>query len=176
MTGGWLDTFMAGAQQQGLRVDFICIHWYGGNFVTASAVSDLSTYIEQTHAKYGLPIWLTEFALTNYAGGGAMYPTQAEQAAFATGAVQMLETTPYVERYAWFSLPPCAAGGQRRVRRAGNTTPLSTTSGALTTVGLAYAAAGWGCRRRTHGRRAFLGRWPSVGRCRDLGRRGGRYG
>jgi hypothetical protein len=143
-TGSWLDTFMKGAAQQGLRVDFICLHWYGGNFDTSSAVSELETYLSKTHAYYGLPIWLTEFALTNYSGSGPMYPTVDQQAAFATAAVTMLEAAPYVERYAWFSLPPCPVGGGNGGCGTGNTTPLALAGGSLTAVGIAYASAGGG--------------------------------
>jgi hypothetical protein len=138
--GGWLDTFMTSANAMNLPVDFICLHWYGGNFDPTSAVSELSSYIEQTHAKFGLPIWVTEFALTNFSGG-VSYPTEAEQAAFAGAAVDMLESTSYVERYAWFALPPCDATGSSSCA-AGNTRPLALDGGALTSVGVAYAGAG----------------------------------
>ncbi len=30
--GGWLDRFMSGARAKGYRVDFITLHWYGGDF------------------------------------------------------------------------------------------------------------------------------------------------
>ena len=139
--GGWLETFMQGAAQQQLEVDFICLHWYGGDFDTDSAVSELQTYLQQTHAAYQLPIWLTEFALTDYSSGTPVYPTVAQQSSFATAAVRMLEATPYVERYAWFSLPPCPAGGGNGGCGDGNTTPLSLDGGGLTAVGEAYAAA-----------------------------------
>jgi putative glycosyl hydrolase len=131
--GGWLDTFMSGAAQQGLRVDFICLHWYGGNFNPTSAVSELQTYLAQTNAKYNLPIWLTEYALTNYGVSPATYPTDAQQVAFAAASVAMLESTSYVERYAWFELPPCNNCA------AGDNKALATDGGGLTAVGVAYA-------------------------------------
>ncbi len=139
--GGWLDTFISGAQTMNLPVDFICLHWYGGNFDPTMAVSELSTYVQETHAKFGLPIWVTEFALTNFSGG-VSYPTEAQQAAFAAAAVDMLESTSYVERYAWFALPPCADGTGSSSCAAGNTRPLALDGGALTSVGVAYAGAG----------------------------------
>src|SRR5581483_5868287 len=105
--GGWLDQFMSGAASMGLRVDFICLHWYGGDFNPTSAVSELQTYLQQTHDRYNLPIWLTEYALTRY-GNPTTYPTDAQQEAFASASVAMLESTSYVERYAWFILNPCS--------------------------------------------------------------------
>jgi MYXO-CTERM domain-containing protein len=140
MTGGWLDTFMTSAKAMNLPVDFICLHWYGGNFDPTAAVSELQSYVEATHTKFNLPIWVTEFALTNFSGG-VSYPTEAQQASFASGAVDMLEALPYVERYAWFALPPCDATGSSSCD-AGNTRPLSVDGGALTEVGVAYAGAG----------------------------------
>ncbi len=65
--GGWLDQFMQGAKARGYRVNFITVHWYGGDFDTGPAVSELQSYLQAIYDRYHLPIWLTEFALTNYA-------------------------------------------------------------------------------------------------------------
>lgn len=125
--GGWLDQFMSGAAQQGYRVDFICLHWYGSDFGPA-AVGQLESYVKAVYARYHKPIWLTEYALINF-GLGAKYPTQAQQAAFVTGSTRMLDSLPYVERYAWFALPS-----------QGDDTGLYA-GGTPTRVGIAYRAA-----------------------------------
>ncbi|SNS64388.1 RNA polymerase sigma factor, sigma-70 family [Asanoa hainanensis] len=130
-SGKWLDTFMKGAKDKGYRVDFITLHWYGGDFSSA-AVGQLKGYIQQVHAKYGLPIWLTEFALIRFDGSGAHYPTDAQQVAFINGATDMLEGLSYVERYSWFGLP--STGDSH--------TGLYKESGQLTPMGTAYRAAG----------------------------------
>ena len=44
--GGWLDRFMNGAQARGYRVDFITLHWYGADFDTSHAVSQLKSYLQ----------------------------------------------------------------------------------------------------------------------------------
>jgi len=103
--GGWLDQFMTGAQQAGYRVNFITLHWYGSDFDTSDAVSQLQSYIEAVYNMYHLPIWLTEFALISFANGGTTYPSETQQAAFLTAATAMLDSLPYVQRYAWFALP-----------------------------------------------------------------------
>ena len=36
LPAGWLDQFMHGAKSRGYRVNFITVHWYGGDFDTAS--------------------------------------------------------------------------------------------------------------------------------------------
>jgi RNA polymerase sigma factor (sigma-70 family) len=103
--GGWLDRFMSGARQKGYRVDFITLHWYGGDFTTPDAVAQLKSYLQAVHDRYHKPIWLTEFALTDFSTGSARYPGDQQQAAFLTAATKMLDGLSYLQRYAWFGLP-----------------------------------------------------------------------
>jgi hypothetical protein len=130
--GGWLDQFMTGAQQRGYRVDFIALHWYGSDFDTSAAVGQLQSYIESVYARYRLPIWLTEFALIDFTSSGSQYPSEAQQAAFLTAATAMLDSLPYVRRYAWFGLP--ATSGMPNSGLFGN-------GPAVTPVGTAFEAA-----------------------------------
>jgi hypothetical protein len=123
---------MAGAKARGYRVDFITVHWYGGDFSTGPAVQELESYLQAIYARYHLPIWVTEFALTNYSGGTATFPTEAQQAAFLTAATQMLDGLSYVQRYAWFALPTSAGSG---------TTGLFNPGPTVTPVGQAFEAA-----------------------------------
>ena len=109
--GGWLDQFMTGAKARGYRVNFITVHWYGGDFSTGPAVQQLESYLQAIYNQYHLPIWITEFALTSYAGPTPTFPTEAQQAAFLTAATEMLDGLPYVQRYAWFALPVSSGSG-----------------------------------------------------------------
>lgn len=126
--GGWLDQFMAGARQRGLRVDFITLHWYGSDF-SANAVGQLESYVKATYNRYHLPIWLTEFALIKFAGSGSVYPSADQQVAFVNGATAMLNGLSYVERYAWFALPTSKDTDATGLYRDGTT---------ATPVGVAY--------------------------------------
>ncbi|RFS45812.1 glycoside hydrolase family protein [Micromonospora craniellae] len=128
--GEWLDRFMAGVKERGLRVDFIALHWYGGDFRTANAVSQLRSYLQAVHDRYGLPIWLTEFALIDFSNG-VRFPTQAQQAAFLTEATRMLRGLPWLHRYAWFGLPASDR----------DQTGLYRPGGQATEVGRAFRAA-----------------------------------
>jgi RNA polymerase sigma factor (sigma-70 family) len=130
--GGWLDQFMAGAKARGYRVNFITVHWYGGDFSTGPAVQQLESYLQAIYDRYHLPIWITEFALANYGGSTPTFPTEAQQAAFLTAAAAMLDGLPYVQRYAWFALPTSAGSG---------TTGLFNAGPAATEVGRAFEAA-----------------------------------
>ncbi|MBQ1009414.1 sigma-70 family RNA polymerase sigma factor [Micromonospora sp. M51] len=102
---GWLDRFMTGAQARGHRVDFITLHWFGADFTTATAVAQLRQYLQAVYQRYRKPIWLTEFALIRFGGGGSQFPSPEQQAAFLTAATAMLGQLPYLQRYAWFGLP-----------------------------------------------------------------------
>ncbi|MFJ1598819.1 sigma-70 family RNA polymerase sigma factor [Streptomyces sp. NPDC088261] len=117
--GGWLDRFMSGAKSRGYRVDFITLHWYGGDFRTEAAVGQLRSYIEAVHARYGKPIWLTEFALTDFSQATPRFPTEDEQAAFLASAAKMLAGLPYVQRWAWFGLPASDTGPSTGLYRSG---------------------------------------------------------
>lgn len=112
--GKWLDQFMSGARTRGYRVDFIPLHWYLSpdlrqNFSTPAAVDDLRRYLEAVHDRYGLPLWLTEFSLITYQDGAHVMKPQI-QAEFLAAAAAMMTTLSFVQRWAWFSLPPWPEG------------------------------------------------------------------
>jgi RNA polymerase sigma factor (sigma-70 family) len=132
--GGWLDRFMSGAQARGYRVDFITLHWYGSDFNTAAAVSQLKSYIQAVYDRYHKPIWLTEYALIDFSHGTS-YPTDQQQAAFVTASTQMLTSLPYLQRYAWFALPAADSGPSTGLFRSGP---------AVTAVGKAFETAAGG--------------------------------
>jgi Glycosyl hydrolase catalytic core len=130
--GGWLEQFMSGAAARGYRVNFITLHWYGSDFATGPAVSQLQSYLQAVYARYHLPIWLTEFALANF-GGSPATPAPQQQAAFLTAATAMLQRLSYVQRYAWFGLEATPGDGSMGL----------FGSGAVpTAVGRAFEAAG----------------------------------
>jgi RNA polymerase sigma factor (sigma-70 family) len=101
--GGWLDRFMSGAEAKGYRVDFITLHWYGGDFRTPQAVDQLKSYLAAVYARYHKPIWLTEYALIDFSQG-TRFPSAQQQADFVTASTKALDGLSYVRRYAWFGL------------------------------------------------------------------------
>ncbi|HTZ94526.1 MAG TPA: glycosyl hydrolase [Streptosporangiaceae bacterium] len=130
--GGWLDQFMSGAAARHYRVNFIAVHWYGGDFTTGSAVQQLEAYLRAIHSRYHLPIWLTEFALIRF-GATTTFPSARQQAAFVTRATAMLQRLKFVQRYAWFALPATPGDGS-----AG----LFAPGAKATRAGRAFEAAG----------------------------------
>ena len=130
--GGWLDQFMRGVRARHLRVNFITVHWYGGDFATGQAVQQLRSYLTAIHARYRLPIWLTEFALIRF-GPTTTFPSGRRQAAFLTAATSMLGRLSFVHRYAWFALPATSGDGTAGLFRPG---------AIATRAGRAFEAAG----------------------------------
>jgi putative glycosyl hydrolase len=127
--GSWFDQFMAGVASRGYRVDFIALHWYGSDF-GPNAANQLKGYLQAVYDRYHKPIWLTEYSLINFKAA-PKYPTDAQQAAFATASVAMLESLSFVERYAWFALPATDDSG----------TGLYRSDGTATAAGAAYRNA-----------------------------------
>jgi hypothetical protein len=115
--GSWLAKFMSRAAHRHYRVNFITLHWYGGDFDTQAAVGQLESYIQAVWNRYHKPIWLTEFALWRF--DPTAFPSASQQAAFVKAATTMLQGLPYVWRYAWFALPSNAADGTAGLFRPG---------------------------------------------------------
>jgi len=130
--GGWLDRFMKGVEERHYRVNFIAVHWYGADFQTGAAVAELKSYLERVHRRYDRPVWLTEYALIDFAVTSPVYPSGAEQAAFVTASVRMLDSLTFVQRYAWFALPASSSGPS---------TGLYAPGPRATAAGLAFARA-----------------------------------
>ncbi len=102
--GSWLARFMAEAEARHYRVDFICVHWYG-DITAPDAVEQLRAFLEAVHYRYRRPVWLTEFSGSNGPWLKLKTPvTLEDNAAFLRQALPMLESLPYLERYAWFEL------------------------------------------------------------------------
>ncbi len=90
----FFEQFMAGVQQQGLKVDFIALHWYGwtaGSCTpTANILEDYIKWAEQ----WKRPLWITEWS--------CRLQSSDVTRAFYAGAIAMFKRHPLVERYAWF--------------------------------------------------------------------------
>ncbi|MES2201251.1 MAG: glycosyl hydrolase [candidate division FCPU426 bacterium] len=133
----WLDDFMPQAIQRGLRVDFVALHSYPDTADT-DGVEVVRALVRKYWKKYNRPIWLTEYSLPIFAWHQHA-PTMEENAWFARDSCLMLESLPYVERYAWFSTGPGAAEGTGNDGYA--PTALYVSKGVLSPAGIAYRDA-----------------------------------
>lgn len=98
--GDWMQQFMKGVDEKKLRVDFVTIHWYGGN-----NPADFLGYLEHVHEMYKRPVWVTEFAPADWEAGpnrpNRYTPTQ--MADFMRAVLPEMNKRDYVQRYAWYS-------------------------------------------------------------------------
>ncbi len=97
----WLYSFMDQAALNNLRVDFVAVHYYRCFDPTnpSGAASQMYNFLKGIHDRTGKPIWITEW--NNGANWtGCADPTYEQQAACIDAMTQMLENTPFVERYA----------------------------------------------------------------------------
>lgn len=98
---GWLYPFMTQADAAGLRVDFVPVHYYWcyNPADPQGAASQMYNFLKAVYDQVKRPIWITEWNNgANWTGCGD--PTFAQQAAAIDAMTDMLESTPWVERYA----------------------------------------------------------------------------
>ena len=121
----WFKDYMAKLTSNvSLRADFIALHWYGWNAGSCDAnASQLESYLKYAEGFAGnRPIWLTEWSCLNQSA-----PTPEGVLAFYKGALAVFAKHPRVQRYAWY---PWTTNCE-----------LNDEAGALTPLGVAYAAA-----------------------------------
>jgi hypothetical protein len=126
----WMKAFMAGVEERKLRVDFVCIHSYGGPNPEA-----FLGRLEKIHDLYKRPLWITEFAVGDWSakapGDNKHEPKTVLR--FMDKVLPKLDRLDFLERYAWFSAnadsPPLG------------TSALFNTDGTLTELGEHYRDA-----------------------------------
>lgn len=96
--GPWLDQFMTKARRANLRVDFIAMHCY-----TAPNTASFLARLASLHSKYGLPIWVTEFAVADWSATPSRPSryTGLQIRRFMRDSIAGMRAMPYVERFAW---------------------------------------------------------------------------
>jgi autotransporter-associated beta strand protein len=121
----WMYPFISQADAAGLRVDYVAVHYYQCHAPTdpAGAASQMYNALKNIYDTVKRPLWITEW------NNGANWtscsdPTYAQQQSCIAAMIAMLDSTPFVERYALYSWV-------ETVRQV-------TTNGVLTGAGVAY--------------------------------------
>lgn len=140
----WATEFFQGAAQAGLELDYFALHIYPGGtgqgdlLTPRQAAAQFLSTIDQVYATYGLPIWITEFALADWGavkfGGGRSRYTTDDALEFMQAVLPKLEMWPHVARYAWFGAGPQAAKSP-----ALGPSALFDLDGTMTDLGAYYA-------------------------------------
>jgi len=126
----WMKAFMKEAEARKLRVDFVCVHSYGG-----TNAESLVRRLEQVHQLYRKPIWITEFAVGDWKAETVAENRFKADAVFRfmEQVLPKLDRLDFVERYAWFSAKPD--------NKALGTSALLDAEGKLTRLGECYRDA-----------------------------------
>ena len=101
----WLYEFIEKADAAGLRVDFVPVHYYRATPNPGderAAATQFYNFLKAIHDRVKRPLWVTEW------NNGANWtkapdPTYAQQKAAIGKMIEMLDKTPFVERYALFN-------------------------------------------------------------------------
>jgi autotransporter-associated beta strand protein len=102
----WLYPFVSQADAAGLRVDFVAIHYYQSHNPAdpSGCASQMLGFLQDVWNHTHRPIWVTEWNNgANWTDSQNPPPTYAQQQACVQAMVNMLETTPFVERYALYN-------------------------------------------------------------------------
>lgn len=122
----WITNFMTQADAAGLRVDFVPLHYYWCYDPSnpSGAATQMYNFLKARYDQVKRPLWVTEWN-NGATWTGCATPTYAQQQACVSAMVNMLESTPFVERYALYNW-------------VGDTRSL-TTNGVSTAAGLTYS-------------------------------------
>jgi autotransporter-associated beta strand protein len=102
----WLVPFVQQADAAALRVDFVAQHYYGSHNPAdaAGCASQMYNFLLNIWNNTHRPIWVTEWNNgANWTDGTWPAPTYAQQQACVSAMLTMLESTPFVERYALYN-------------------------------------------------------------------------
>lgn len=130
----WLTKFFRMSQARRFKPDFLAVHLYG-----PPNPEKFLQKLDAIHEKYGLPVWITEFAVADWNSKdrpGANRYSQDDVLAFMKAVLPELEKRDYVRRYAWF-------GAGKRAPEPVRTSRLFDKDGGLTPLGRYYAAFTW---------------------------------
>ena len=98
-TRTWLDDFMAGVKEKGLRCDYVAVHMYAGIGTT-----NYQSVIKDVYNKYGKKVWITEFAPRDDNAKNAGYNSYTISRVLSQMQVLLpaYEQMNEVFRYSWF--------------------------------------------------------------------------
>lgn len=98
-TRAWLDEFMAGVKERGLRCDYVAVHMYAG-----IGTQNYQSVIRDVYNRYGKKVWVTEFAPRddNAKNNGYNSYTEARVLSQMQTLLPAYEQMNEVFRYSWF--------------------------------------------------------------------------
>lgn len=101
----WLASFMSQANTAGLPIDAVCFHWYGAAdpFDPVGAANAFLSRVDSYHNSYGLPVFISEFAIHDWGGAYPVEDMRTANKIFLQTVIPGLEARSYVAGYAWYN-------------------------------------------------------------------------
>ncbi|MDP0492054.1 MAG: glycosyl hydrolase [Verrucomicrobiota bacterium JB023] len=99
--GSWRQEFEAAAEEQGLRTDYMAVHWYSPNGAPSGSPSTLIANMQYLYDTYGKKIWLTEFSTRDFAGTKTTW-SRAENYNFLAEFMWRAESLPWLAKWSIF--------------------------------------------------------------------------
>ena len=98
--GSWFEEFMDRTEREGIRVDAIGVHWYGG--------ASPETFVQKLNAvrdKYQRPVLVTEFAVADWEATSVETNRFSEDRVleFMRAVLPWMEDQDWILGYSWFS-------------------------------------------------------------------------
>ena len=97
-----------------LQVDAIAYHFYSVGFNGTTEANRLLGQIDEIYQRYGLPIWITEFAGTSFSADNPVHSFEERQAfnrAFLERLIPEFDARDYVHRVSWWQFGAGVTGG-----------------------------------------------------------------
>jgi len=111
----------------GCTVDFIALHWYDINSTA------FINYLEDFHNTFQRPLWVTEWACQNFNDANEQC-SQQDIVDFMNATESFMDSTDWVERYAWF-------GAMIDMSGVNQDDSLMDSTGKINTLGEQYIGA-----------------------------------
>lgn len=104
----WLADFMTQANNLNYRMDGLAFHWYGASTPNnpAGAANNFLSRVDYYWNTYGLPVWITEFAIHDWGGNYTDQEILDANEQFLDIVVPALEGRSYVEAYSFYNWFP----------------------------------------------------------------------
>ncbi|MGD9418551.1 MAG: glycosyl hydrolase [Verrucomicrobiota bacterium JB025] len=99
--GSWRQNYEAMADEQGLRAEYMAVHWYSPNGASTGSPSTLISNMEYLYNLYGKPIWLTEFSTRDFDGTKTTW-SRADNFNFLAEFMWRAESLPWLKKYSVF--------------------------------------------------------------------------
>ncbi len=101
----WLANFMSQARAANLKVDAVAFHWYDISTPTdpVGAANQFLSRVDSYHNSYGLPVFITEFAIHDWGGTYPVSQMIDANRQFLNVVIPGLELRSYVAGYFWYN-------------------------------------------------------------------------